>query len=61
MQAIVGAVIRRTLPLFTREDAGLIADIVWSLSTMWNIYDTVDPATDWGRQYLYTAATNLAG
>ena len=52
---IVGAVIRRSLPMFTREDAGLIADIVWSLSTMRNIYDSVDSATDWGRSYLYTA------
>jgi hypothetical protein len=57
VQAIVGAVIRRTLPLFTREDAGLIADVVWSLSTMRSIYDSIDSATDWGRSYLYTATS----
>jgi len=55
LQAIVGAVLRRTPPLFKREHLSALADAVWSLSTMRNIYDSVDSAADWGRSYLYAA------
>jgi hypothetical protein len=50
--AIVGAVLRRRMPKFTAEQAADIADLIWSLSTMRNIYDSVESAADWGRSYV---------
>ena len=53
--AIVGAVIRRRLPAFKKEEAMDLADLIWSLSTMRSIYDSVESAADWGRSYVYAA------
>lgn len=53
--AIVGAVIRRRLPAFKKEEAMDLADLIWSLSTMRTIYDSVESAADWGRAYIYAA------
>jgi hypothetical protein len=55
LPAIVGAVIRRRLPAFKKEEAADIADLIWSLSTMRNIYDSVESATGYGRSYVYAA------
>jgi hypothetical protein len=56
LAAIVGAVTRRRLPKFTAEQAAEIADLIWSLSTMRNIYDSVESAADWGRSYVFAAS-----
>jgi hypothetical protein len=56
LPAVVGSVIRRRLPKFTKDEAYDIADLIWSLSTMRNIYDSVESAADWGRSYVYAAS-----